>query len=92
MAGILLLSGKVPALLFDYFKTWGQNMPVYFWGVQRVMLMHTAPLSEARCSKDSDEYFSIYATDAKHTSLYALRLKQHPCCFWLDLAQSPKNI
>jgi hypothetical protein len=37
MAGILLLSGKVPALLFDYFKTWGQNMPVYFWGVQRVI-------------------------------------------------------
>ena len=55
MAGILLLSGKVPALLFDYFKTWGQNTPVYFWGVQRVMLMHTAPLSEARCSKDSDK-------------------------------------
>ena len=49
MAGILLLSGKVPALLFDYFKTWGQNMPVYFWGVQRVMLMHTASLFKARC-------------------------------------------
>ena len=23
------------------------------------------------------------ATEAKHTSLYALLLKQHPCCFWL---------
>lgn len=37
-------------------------MPVYFWGVQRVMLMHTAPLSEARY---------------KHNTLYTARFMVH---------------
>ena len=27
--------------------------------------------------------FYICATEAKHTSVYALLLKQPPCCFWL---------
>ena len=36
--------------------------------------------------------FYTFATEAKHTSLYALLLKQHPCCFWLDTKQSSKNI
>ena len=36
--------------------------------------------------------FYTFATEAKHTSVYALLLKQHPCCFWLDTKQSFKNI
>ena len=35
--------------------------------------------------------FYTLATESKHTSLYALILKQHPCCFWLGINQSPKN-
>jgi len=29
--------------------------------------------------------FYTSATEAKHTSLYALLLKQPPCCFWLGI-------
>ena len=32
------------------------------------------------------------ATEAKHTSLYALLLNRHPCRFWLGYEQSSKNI
>ena len=32
------------------------------------------------------------ATEAKHTSLYALLRNRHPCRFWLGYEQSSKNI
>ena len=35
--------------------------------------------------------FYLYANEAKHTSMYALLLKRHPCRFWLGGEQSPKN-
>ena len=47
---------------------------------------------KARCSKDSGKYFYLYANEAKHTSVYALLLKRHPCRIWLWRKQSPKNI
>ena len=47
---------------------------------------------EARYSKDSEKCFYLYASEAKHTSVYALLLKRHPCRFWLLREQSPKNI
>ena len=33
-----------------------------------------------------------FATEAKHTSLYALLQNRHPCRFWLECEQSSKNI
>ena len=33
-----------------------------------------------------------FATEAKHTSLYALLLNRHLCRFWLGCEQSFKNI
>jgi len=43
---------------------------------------------QLRCAKQDVlrtliKVFYTSATEAKHTSLYALTLKQHPCCFWL---------
>ena len=52
---------------------------------------------QLRCTKQAvlrtlRNVYYLYATEAKHTSMYALLLKRHPCHFWLWREQSPKNI
>ena len=69
-------------------KTCSINLIVY----RMLYLYISAPLYEARYSKDSGKCFYLYASEAKHTSVHALLLKRHPCRFWLWREQSSKNI
>ena len=69
-------------------KTCSINLIVY----RMLYLCISAPLYEARYSKDSGKCFYLYASEAKHTSVYALLLKRHSCRIWLWRKQSPKNI
>ena len=60
-------------------KTCQLNVRVY----NALSLCISAPLSEAGCSKNSDKGILYVRHRSRHTSVYALLLKQHPCCFWL---------
>ena len=69
-------------------KTCQLNLRVY----NVLYLCISAPLYEARCSKNSDIGFLYVRHRSRHTSLYALLLNRHPCRFWLVCEQSSKNI
>ena len=69
-------------------KTCQLNVRVY----NVLYLCISAPLYEARCSKNSDIGFLYVRHRSRHTSLYALLLNRHPCRFWLVCEQSSKNI
>ena len=64
-------------------KTCQLNVRVY----NALYLCISAPLSEARCSKNLIKVFLYVRHRSRHTSVYALLLKQPLCCFWLGVEQ-----
>jgi len=64
------------------------NLPMKLWG-DKMCITYYIYTYQLHCPKQDVlrtliKMFYTFATEAKHTSVYALLLKQHPCCFWLD--------